>query len=379
MHKLKRQTNNYFRAWYHGKQFLGKTEAEAKAKRDAYKYECEHGIERPEAITVIDLAEKYLSTKVGIQANTYNQYASIMEKLTGMVGEKYVSAVTPADIKNVWKQFDGLSQSYIDKGKFLFKSFFQYAIDNRNCISNPTLSESSKPHKGTKGTHRCLTKTEVNLVLTVPHRCQTAAVIMLKAGLRRGEVLALEHSDIHDNRIYVSKAVKYVKNRPVIGQTKNESSERSVPLFGAILPFLSGSGLILPDEHGNLCSETAFNRAWESYMNELSAHLNGIQKRWYHRTKEWIQSHPDEYAYYNELLDQGRKAEAEEYRLSGWREVRFKPHDLRHTFVSTGRDKGVDIHTMMSWCGHSSERIILEIYDHLSESREQHAIEMMDD
>jgi integrase len=202
---------------------------------------------------------------------------------------------------------------------------------------------------------------------------------MLKAGLRRGEVLALEHSDIHDNRIYVSKAVKYIKNRPVIGQTKNESSERSVPLFVAILPFLSGSGLILPDEHGNLCSETAFNRAWESYMNTLSAHLNGIQKRWYHLTKEWIQSHPEEYAYYNELLDQGRKAEAEEYRLSGWREICFKPHDLRHTFVSTGRDKGVDVHTMMSWCGHSSERMILEIYDHLSESREQHAIEMMDD
>lgn len=377
MAKLKKRADGYYVAWYRGKQFLGKTEPEAKQKRDNYKYECEHGIEKPEQITVVDLAETWLSTKAGIEKRTYNQYVTVMEKMTDIIGEKYVSAVTPSDIKRVWKQYDGLSQSYINKAKFLYKGFFQYAIDNRYCISNPVLSDSAKPHKGAKGTHRCLTKTEINLIETVPHRVQAAAMFMLKAGLRRGEVLALRKKDIHDDRIYVYNAVKFVNNRPVVGQTKNESSERDLPLFAPILPFIDSIiDYVLPDEHGDICSETAFQRAWESYLTELSTHLNGCQKRWYHLTKEWQQNHPKEYEYYLHLKEKD-KDRAEEFRLSGWRDVSFRPHDLRHTFVTECRDKGIDIHICMNWCGHASERMILEIYDHPSEQREQYALSLM--
>ena len=210
MAKLKKRSDGYFTAWYHGKQFTAKTEAEAKRKRDQYRYECEHGIERPDPISVFDLADQWLPVaKAGTGKGTYNQYASIMEKMTGIIGDKLVSAVSPADIKKVWTAYVGLSQSYISKAKFLYKAFFQYAIDNRYCISNPMSAESAKPHKGTKGTHRCLTETEIKLVETVPHRVQTAAMFMLKAGLRRGEILALQKSDIHDDRIWNICKTKY--------------------------------------------------------------------------------------------------------------------------------------------------------------------------
>ena len=336
MAKLTKQADGRCRAWYKGKRFDGKTPEEAKAKRDAYKYECEHGIERPEMITVIDLAEQWLPvSKVGVDRRTYNQYVTVMEKMTNLIGNKLVAAVTPADIKKVWASYSGLSQSYISKAKFLYKSFFQYAIDNRYCTTNPIMAESAKPHKGTKGSHRCLTKTEINLIETVPHRVQAAAIIMLKAGLRRGEVLALKKKDIHDNRIYVNNACKFVNNRPVISETKNESSNRQVPLFAPILPYLNSvDNYILPDAKGNLCSETAFQRAWDSYMHTLS--------------------------------------------VAAGQPVSFRPHDLRHTFVTVCRDKGIDIHTVMGWCGHASERMILEIYDHVSEDREKAAIAMME-
>ena len=378
MAKLKKRSDGYFTAWYHGKQFTAKTEAEAKRKRDQYRYECEHGIERPDPISVFDLADQWLPVaKAGTGKGTYNQYASIMEKMTGIIGDKLVSAVSPADIKKVWTAYVGLSQSYISKAKFLYKAFFQYAIDNRYCISNPMSAESAKPHKGTKGTHRCLTETEIKLVETVPHRVQTAAMFMLKAGLRRGEVLALQKSDIHDDAIWVTKAVKFVNNRPEVKETKNDSSERSVPLFDPLKPFIDGiQKYVLSDEHGSICTETAFTRAWESYMTDLSTALNGERKRWYHLTSDWKQTHPKEYAHYLKLKETD-KEKAEEYRLTGWRDVSFRPHDLRHTFVTVGRDKGVDLKVMIAWCGHSSEKMILEIYDHLSEKREKSAVEMM--
>lgn len=378
MAKLKKH-GNYFTAWYHGKQFLGKTEAEAKAKRDAYKYECEHGIEKPEPITVFELVEKWLPvSKASAAKGTYNQYATIMEKMTDIIGEKYVYAVSPFDIEKVWTAFVGLSQSYINKAKFLYKGFFQYAIDNLYCRSNPMLAESAKPHKGSKGTHRCLTETEISLIETVPHRVQAAAMFMMKAGLRRGEVLALRKSDIHDERIFVTKAISFVNNRPVEKDTKNESSERTVPLFAPLKPFIDNiENLVFPDEHGDICSETAFKRAWESYLSDLCTYANGISKRWYHLTKEWKQEHPDEYACYLKLKEKD-KTKAEEYRLIGWRDIRFRPHDLRHTFVTACRDKGIDIHICMDWCGHASERMILRIYDHPSKQREQDALSLMD-
>ena len=380
MAKLKQRPDGYYCAWYKGKQFLGKTEPEAKRKRDDYKYECEHGIEQIEPITVFDLCDKWLPVaKAGASKPTYNQYTTIMEKLTFVIGDKLVHAVTPADIKKVWVSFVGKSQSYINKASFLYKAFFQYALENGFCRFNPVLSDSSKPHKGTKGTHRCLTDKEIALIETVNHRVQPAAMFMLKAGLRRGEVLALQKSDIHDNRIYINKAIKFVNNRPLVSQTKNESSERSVPLFATLLPYIDSiEKYVLPDEKGKACSETAFQRAWESYLSDLCTYVNGTQKRWFHLTKEWKNNHPDEYQHYLELKEKSED-EAEEYRLTGWEEISFRPHDLRHTFVTKCRDKGIDIHICMEWCGHASERMILQIYDHTSEEREKSAIAIMDE
>lgn len=335
MAKLKQRADGYYCAWYKGKQFLAKSESEAKRKRDRYKFECENGINRVEAITVFDLASSWLPmAKAGISKTTYNQYATIMEKMIEVIGDKLISAVTPADIKKIWVEFVGKSQSYINKASFLYKSFFQFAMENRYCAFNPVLSMSAKPHKGSKGTHRALTKEEIHLIETVPHRVQAASMFMLKAGLRRGEVLALRKEDIHDGRIYVHSAVKFVNNRPVIGQTKTESSERSVPLFDVLLPFVDGiTDYVLPDADGDVCSETAFQRAWESYLKALSD----------------FAGHP----------------------------VNFRPHDLRHTFCTVARDKGIDANTVRLWLGHSSERMIMQIYDHISEGREQRMADIM--
>ena len=337
MAKLKQRSDGYFCAWYKGKQFLGKTEQEAISKRDTYKYECEHGIAQIRPKTVFDYAAEWLPiAKAGVSVSTYNQYATVMEKLTDVLGDKLLSAVSPMDINRLWSAFVGKSQSYISKASFLYRSFFQSALENGYCSFNPVLSESAKPHTGTKGSHRELTKEEIRLIETVPHRVQAGAIFMLKAGLRRGEILALRKSDIYDNKIHVNSALKFVNNRPVIGQTKNISSKRTVPLFRSILPFIDGiENYILPDANGNPCSETAFQRAWQSYLHTLS--------------------------------------------LAAGHPVSFRTHDLRHTFCTSCRDKGIDINTVRSWLGHSSERMILQIYDHVNADREKRMIAIMDD
>lgn len=336
MAKLKQRSDGYYRAWYKGKQFLGTTEAEAKAKRDEYKYECEHGIERAEPITLFDFISKWLPVaKANVTRNTYNAYAHIFEILTDICGEKQISAVKPSDIKLAWKQMIGKSQAYISTAHHLYVGMFNSAIEEGYCKTNPMYTVTAKPHKGSKGSHRCLTEEEISLVESTPHRMQIAAMFMLKAGLRRGEALAIRKEDIHDDRIWVTKAVRFDQNHPVIGKTKNESSNRSVPLFAPLKPFVGKvNRYAFVTKNGELTTRRSFDQCWKSYMLCLS------QKA----------GHP----------------------------VSFRSHDLRHTFITKARDKGIDIHIVMNWVGHSSERMILRVYDHPSESREMNAIKTME-
>lgn len=336
MAKLKQRSDGFYRAWYKGKQFLGKTQQEAEAKRNDYRYECEHGIEQLRKITCFDFVEKWLPVaKANVTRHTYNHYATIMEMLTDEVGDKVISAITPTDIKRVWKKFIGKSQSYINKARYLYNNMFNAAIEENYCRINPCTAKSATPHKGTKGTHRCLTDEEINLIETTPHRMQFGAMLMLKAGLRRGEMLAITKDDIHDDRIYVTEAVKYTGNRPELGKTKTESSVRSVPLFAPLKPFVDDMGnYAFTTLHGNIATKKSFEQCWVSYMNCLSEKAG----------------HP----------------------------IRFRCHDCRHTFITKARDKGIDIHIVMNWVGHSSEKMILQIYDHPSADRETNAILTMD-
>lgn len=337
MPKLKQRSDGYFRTWYKGKQFLGKTQAEAEAKRDTYKYECEHGIEHIDSITLFDYVERWLPvTKANVTKHTYNFYANLLEIMTDLYGDKLISAVRPSDIKNVWKQMLGKSQAYINTAHHLYKGVFRSAIEDGYCRINPVEFSTARPHKGTKGSHRCLTDEEISLVETTPHKMQFAAMLMLKAGLRKGEVLALTNEDFHDERIWVTKAVQYTDNHPSIGKTKTNSSVRSVPLFAPLKPFVDGMGkyVYCCTRSGGLTTKKALDRGWESYLNCLSEKAG----------------HP----------------------------VSFRCHDLRHTFITKARDKGIDIHIVMNWVGHSSERMILQIYDHPSAEREQNAVKLME-
>lgn len=335
MAKLKKRKDGYFRVWYKGKQFLGKTIAEAEAKRNAYQYEVEHGIEQLKKITLFDFVEQWLPVaKANVTRHTYNHYANIMEMLTDECGNKQISAVTPNDIKKVWNKFSGKSQSYINKARYLYNGMFSSAIEEGCCRINPCAAKSAKPARGSTGTHRCLTDEEIRLIETVPDRMQFAAMMMLKAGLRRGEVLALDKEHIHNDKIWITNALQFTGNRSSVGKTKTESSVRTVPLFDDLRPFVEQMDkYIFCTVKGEISTKKSFESAWKSYMNHLSE----------------IAGH----------------------------EISFRPHDLRHTFITHARDLGIDIHIVMQWVGHASEKMILQIYDHPSAIREQNAVKIM--
>ena len=219
----------------------------------------------------------------------------------------------------------------------LYIALFDTAIENELCHKNPFKSKFTQPPRGTSGSHRALSESEIDLILSTPHRFQLAVLVMLYAGLRRGEVLALSSDDIDLSAglIHVNKAVRYDSNQPILSDPKSEAGFRSVPVLSTLRPFLEHhTGLIAPSASGTIMSEVAFRRAWQSYITALSA----------------AAGHP----------------------------VTIRPHDLRHTYCTMLRDAGVDMKQAMIWLGHADEKMILRVYDHVRESRTRASIQQVE-
>lgn len=379
MEKLKQRPDGRYACKYKGQWFYGSTSDEAIKKRNDYRYKVEHDIDEIRKITVCEYSHEWLPNhRSDVNTGTYNQYASIIDRLNDVIGTYNMSAVTPDDVAAVWRTFIGYSKSMIQKAAQLYRSIFDSAVESGYARRNPFRSDTAKPPKGTSGTHRALEDWERELIHTTPHRMQTAAMTMLYAGLRRGEVLDLKYSDVRKNSIIVDSAVSFAEMTPRVKDTKTESSNRTVPLFGPLKPFYAGKkfGYVIPSADGLQCTESAWDRCWASYITTIEEKLNGCEKRWYHRTKEFKQEYPLQWAQY-EKLKKKNPEQAEEYRLMGWKSFTVRPHDLRHSFCESCITAGVDLKTVMKWMGHSDERMIMEIYDHVMAKREVAAVKKM--
>lgn len=375
---LTRRKDGRYCCKYHGIQFMGATEDEALRARDEYKEAERQGMQaalRP--ITLYEYAIKWLPVHfVSVKASTYNGYVSIIEHTLSDLKSKYLDEITSDDVSEALAKLAGKSQSYIHKARILLIAMLDSAMDAGYISKNPARARSVRPPRGTVGTHRAITQEERDLIRNTPHRMQTAAMIMLYAGLRRGEVLALDASDIGDY-ITVCKSISYAANQPVLSTPKTSAGVRRVPVISVLKPFLSDlSGLVLQGSNGSYMTEQAWQREWESYIVALEKKLNRFEsgKRWYGKTK----AHKEMARKAKELRKQGKEDEAKKYDLPPWKTVTIRPHDLRHSYCTMLRDAGVDMHQAIVWMGHADEKLILRIYDHVGEERTQKAVNQLE-
>jgi len=313
-----------------GKTFIDRVKDEAIRKADEYDAMLKLRLAsatKPKTVRIY--AAEWLSThRSGVIDKTYNDYSRQLDKLISVCGDKFLSDISPDDAAAVWKQFTGLSSSTIKRANQLYRGMFDSAVENDYCRKNPFRSSAVKLPQGSAGSHRALTLEEIKLIRNTQHRMRPAVMTMLYAGLRKGEALALTSDDIDLKArvIHVSKAVRYDSNQPILTDPKTAAGIRDVPILSDLLPVLRKvTGLLAPSASGKLMSDTAFSRAWDSYLLALSR----------------AAGHP----------------------------VSIRPHDLRHTYCTILCDAGVPIKQAMEWLGHADEKMILKIYDHNSTAR----------
>lgn len=318
--------------------------------------------------------------KAGVKDATYNQYASVLDRILKVIGDKNLREVTPDDITAVYASMKDFSSSYIAKARNLIKAVFDGAVAAGLANDNPCRSSAVDSPKGTKGSHRAITDEERDLIHRTEHPFRPMVMTMLYSGVRPEEARGIDvPADVDFDRkvVYIRRAVSWNRNKPVVHEGKNEYAERSIILLPVLEDALRGiDGYIGTGKHsGGIMTQSAYDRAWDSYKVALEKTLNGFSsgKRWWGRTKE----HLEMAAKAAELRSTGRDEEAKAFDLPPWKTVSIRPYDLRHSFCTMCRDAGVEIHVCMKWMGHSDEKMILQIYDHVSDYREKLSAEML--
>ena len=356
--KNKKRADGRYRRRYHGIEFYSAvSDDDAKAKRDEYKRNEQAGLVR--GSSVADYAVPWLKrTYPAVADSTKTGLAIHLQHLIDSIGNKKISDVKPSDIKQVYADhYKGLSASYINGAKQLYSSLFDSAAADGLCRINPARDRTAKPHRGKKAKERTLSEQQRKWIETLctDHRAYPAVMTMLYAGVRPQEMKAI---DIDRDVDFVNDTITVRQTAHLDGQKyeytgegKTDWSNRVIPLFPPLKQALTGKhGYLITSAHGERVTIQTWKTAWESYLFCMETAINGIQKRWYGKTKE-------------------QKRLMEEGKLPPWIEFKIVPYTLRHAYCRFLRDSGVELNTCRRWMGHADAKMILKVYDEVSEDR----------
>jgi integrase len=356
---LKKRSDGRFKCKYHGKQFYGATPEEAFSRMQEYKRDEQAGLIRK--ATVTDYALPWLKrTYPSVSDSTYTGLAIHLQHLIDEIGGKQISSVVPSDIKGVYsKQYKSCSNSYLKAARQLFSALFDAAVADGLIRSNPARDKTAKPHKGSQPTTRPITPQEREWILTLctDHRAFPIVMTMLYAGLRPQEAKAIlieRDVDFEQDTITVRETAHNDGQKYDFTATgKTSWSNRTIPLFPPLKQALEGrKGYLITSAHGERVTHTTWRVVWKSYVTHMETAINGTDRRWYGRTK-------------------AQKKLAEEGLLPAWKEFDIVPYSLRKSFCVMCRDAGVELNTCRKWMGHADSKMILQVYDSVSEDRSE--------
>ena len=358
---LKRRKDGRYACRYKNQWFYSTISSDdALAQRNAYIHAEKNSDYQNRMITVFDYGIKWLKiAHPTVSDATYRGLSIHLQHLVNQLGNMPICDVKPLQIKEVYStEYQNVSNSYLKGAKQLFSALFDSAVADGLCRINPARQKSAMPHKGNEGGHRAITDQEREWIETLctDHRAYPAVITMLYAGIRPQEAKAFRIEKAFDEKqgvLHITQTAHRKGNNQyeITGKGKSKNANRTIPVFPPVQNALAGKkGMLIATAKGKQITSTTWRNAMQSYKTCMETAINGIEKRWYGRTKE-------------------QKRLAAEGKLPPWIEFTVVPYDLRHSFCTWGRDHGVELHCMIEWMGHSDATMIMKIYDEVSDDR----------
>lgn len=274
---------------------------------------------------------------------------------------KELSRIRTMDIQDIIIEYsDKYSKSVLREIKNTIQQVMNLAIDNRVIDYNPACSvKIPNIQEQDNQKRRALTEQEQRWIIETPHRARTAAMIMMCAGLRRGELVPLLWNDIDLSKgiIRVNKSMERSGSNWTVKQgAKSEAGIRNVYIPQILIDYLKnierdGNILVYHDTSGNIMSLSSWNKMWESYLAELNFRNGDFSHIAVNENNKLTEYKKPESRFVPEKIPMVIP--------------RITPHWLRHTFITSMYLAGVDVITAKEQAGHSDINTTMAVYTHL--------------
>lgn len=269
-------------------------------------------------ITWDELIEEYMLelSASGYAVSTMASYKSQLLAVQKYFQPRQIAplAVQKLDVKKLivyWRDA-GIAPITINKGTVILRGFYKYCCEEEYIQKNPV--EGIKAQREQQKIIYPLNDSEIRQILYVAgnhpypllrHRNKVILMLMLDCGLRIGEVVKLNESDVLQNQLYIKEA----KNR----------KERAVALSPAMKKALM-----------------QYQRVKKQLGIDMEALIVTNSKQRMTKNNIWTI-----------MRELSKKVDIRD-------EVRFSGHTLRHTYASMQVRNGLDIHTLSLNMGHEN-------------------------
>lgn len=310
-----------------------------------YKYLTYNGIILDENINVKSLSLKWQElNSSGKEYNTIRENKLLIDNhIIPLLGYIKIKDLKKNNIREMLKNLEH-TPTTAAKALALIKRILNDAVDNDIVLKN--VAQNIKPPKIIKKPKKILSKFEDDKLLNSDNKHALFFIFMRYFGLRREETVPLlkEDIDIKNKTLNINKAVYFVKGKPFLKTTKTDSS-RKVPIPDIILDKVKDfyenipNGLLFVKKDGEMLTESAIDRHLESVLYDMN----------------------------REIISKNKKIENEDEKE---KLIAFTCYTLRHSYCTMLYYAGVKIKKAQELMGHRSSRMVLEVYTHLDEERE---------
>lgn len=200
------------------------------------------------------------------------------------------------------------------------KDIFNKALNN-DLIKKDPMEHIEKPKYEKQKLNKALTiEEQMKFIKECKNsKLKNIYLIILFQGLRKGEALALKRNDIdfENNKLIINES--YTNKTTIDRATKNKTSNRTMPLFGASKKILLEYKDLKPEEE-------LFK------TNTKTLHIE-----------------------FKKILKQANLPD-------------ITIHELRHTFITRCKEAGIIENVVQLWCGHVlGSKMTSQVYTHINE------------
>ena len=303
-------------------------------------------------ITVMELVERYLKTKVGMRPNTLANYNFVKNILKNEdFGQQKISKIKTSDAKLFlikMQQEDGRGHSTVKTVRGVLRPAFQMAVDDDVLMKNPFQFELAGVVVNDAVTRQAITKDQMRKFLRFVHddilycKYYEVVYILFHTGMRISEFcgLTLKDIDLKNKTVNIDHQLQRTSKREyVIEPTKTNAGTRVIPITDEVAEMFRS---IIEDRPQYKTEKIVAGYSGFLFLDK--DHMPLVAMHWEHRFNSMV-------GRYNEI-----------YKVQM---PNITPHVCRHTYCSNQAKAGMNPKTLQYLMGHSDIAVTLNVYTHV--------------